>query len=566
MTTANNIKGQTEEKITALYCRLSVDDEKKDAESNSITNQKQILLDYCQKQGFTNTMFFVDDGISGTSFERGGFQQMQKMVEEGKICRVIVKDLSRFGREMVEAGRLTQIVYPSLGVTFISLHENVNSTTGEGMEMLPFYNIFNEWYAAQTSKKIRAVWQSKAENGKRVSPTVPFGYVKDLNDKEKWLIDEPAAEVVRKIYALCLAGRGPLQIAKQLEKENILVPSAYYESVGRTHAQKVPSDYCKWDQKTVVGILENRQYTGCAVNFKSTTVSYKVHKKIHNAKEDYQIIPNMQEPIISEEQWLRVQELRKHRRRPTATGRTSLFSGLVYCADCGAKMHFAAAKSLTRNQEHFRCSNYKSGRGECTVHYIRDVVLEKIVFEAISSLADFVKCHESVFLHMLAKKTNAMRQKEHKRLELAVEQGTKRIAEIDRLIEKVFEQNASGILSDERFSKMLQSYEKEQKALTQEVADSRQTLEEAKQKATDLRLLLRTLREMTEINELTPTLVNSLIERIEVHNNDKSSGHCYVKVDIYFTAVGMIDIPTEQKILAMMEEIQTNPQDFRFVA
>ena len=563
MTTANNIKGQTEEKITALYCRLSVDDEKKDAESNSITNQKQILLDYCQKQGFTNTMFFVDDGISGTSFERGGFQQMQKMVEEGKICRVIVKDLSRFGREMVEAGRLTQIVYPSLGVTFISLHENVNSTTGEGMEMLPFYNIFNEWYAAQTSKKIRAVWQSKAENGKRVSPTVPFGYVKDLNDKEKWLIDEPAAEVVRKIYALCLAGRGPLQIAKQLEKENILVPSAYYESVGRTHAQKVPSDYCKWDQKTVVGILENRQYTGCAVNFKSTTVSYKVHKKIHNAKEDYQIIPNMQEPIISEEQWLRVQELRKHRRRPTATGRTSLFSGLVYCADCGAKMHFAAAKSLTRNQEHFRCSNYKSGRGECTVHYIRDVVLEKIVFEAISSLADFVKCHESVFLYMLAKKTNAMRQKEHKRLELAVEQGTKRIA---GLIEKVFEQNASGILSDERFSKMLQSYEKEQKALTQEVADSRQTLEEAKQKATDLRLLLRTLREMTEINELTPTLVNSLIERIEVHNNDKSSGHCYVKVDIYFTAVGMIDIPTEQKILAMMEEIQTNPQDFRFVA
>ena len=566
MTTANNINGQTEEKITALYCRLSVDDEKKDAESNSITNQKQILLDYCQKQGFTNTMFFVDDGISGTSFERGGFQQMQKMVEEGKICRVIVKDLSRFGREMVEAGRLTQIVYPSLGVTFISLHENVNSTTGEGMEMLPFYNIFNEWYAAQTSKKIRAVWQSKAENGKRVSPTVPFGYVKDLDDKEKWLIDEPAAEVVRKIYALCLAGRGPSQIARQLEKEKILVPSAYYESVGRSHAQKVPTNPYSWDQKTVVGIIENRQYTGCAVNFKSTTVSYKVHKKIHNATEDYQIIPNMQEPIISEEQWLRVQELRKHRRRPTATGRASLFSGLVYCPDCGAKLHFCAAKSLKRNQEFWRCSNYKDGRGTCQIHYIRDVVLERIVLEAISSLADFVKCHEPVFLYMLAKKTNAMRQKEHKRLEQAVEQGTKRIAEIDRLIEKVFEQNAIGVLSDERFSKMLQSYEKEQKALTQEVAESRQTLEEAKQKATDLRLLLRTLREMTEINELTPTLVNSLIERIEVHNNDKSSGHCCVKVDIYFAAVGMIDIPTENEILATMEEIRENPQNFRFVA
>ena len=572
-TEKNKLNGQAEneELITALYCRLSVEDMKDgrktgEDESNSISNQKQILLDYCKKKGYKNTMFFVDDGISGTSFDRSDFQRMQRMAEEGKICRIIVKDLSRFGREQVEAGRLTQIVYPSLGITFISIQENVNSTTGEGMEMLPFYNIFNEWYAAQTSKKIRAVWQSKADNGKRVSPTVPYGYVKDPDDKEKWLIDEPAAEVVRKIFALCLAGRGPLQIAKQLEQEQILVPSAYYESMGRIHAQKVPSGYCKWNQKTVVHILENRQYTGCAVNFKSTTVSYKVHKKIHNPVEDYQVIPNMQEPIISEEDWLRVQELRQHRRRPTATGRTSLFSGLVYCYDCGAKLHFCAAKSMTRNQEHFRCSNYKSGRGECNVHYIRDVVLERIVFEAICGLAEFVKCHETVFLYMLAKKNNAMRQKEHRKLQQTVEQDNRRISEIDRLIEKVFEQNATGLLSDERFTKMVQNYEKEQKDLLKEVAESQQALENANQKVTDLRLLLRTLREMTEIKELTPTLVNSLIERIEVHNNDKSSGHCYVKVDIYFTAVGMIDIPTEQEILAMMEEIRNNPQDFRFVA
>ena len=576
MTTANNIKGQNinNDLITALYCRLSVEDIKDEKnnkrrnidESNSISNQKQILSDYAKKHGYTNTMFFVDDGISGTSFDRSDFNRMQRMVEEGKIGTIIVKDLSRFGREHIEGGRLAEIVYPTLGVTFISIHENVNTSTGEGMEMMPFYNIFNEWYAAQTSKKIRAVWQSKAANGKRVSPTVPYGYVKDPDDKEKWLIDEPAAEVVRKIFALCLAGRGPLQIAKQLEEEKVLVPSAYYESVGRTHAQKVPSGYCKWDQKTVVHILENRQYTGCAVNFKSTTVSYKVHKVVHNPVEDYQIIPDMQEPIISEELWLRVQELRQHRRRPTATGRTSLFSGLVYCPDCGAKLHFAAAKSMTRNQEHFRCSNYKSGRGTCTVHYIRDVVLERIVLEAISELADFVKCHETVFLYMLARKTNAMRQKEYKRLQKSVEYGKKRIAEIDGLMKKAFEKNVSGILSDETVAKVLQDYENEQKALTQEVIDSQRTLENANQKVTDLRLLLRTLREMTEIKELTPTLVNSLIERIEVHNNDKSSGHCYVKVDIYFTAVGMIDIPTEQEILAMMEEIRANPQEFRFVA
>lgn len=566
MTTANNI-GLNEEKITALYCRLSVDDIKVGAdESNSITNQKQILQDYCKKCGYENTMLFVDDGISGTSFERSGFQQMQKMAEEGKICRIIVKDLSRFGREQVEAGRLTQIVYPSLGITFISIQENVNSSTGDGMEMLPFYNIFNEWYAAQTSKKIRAVWQSKTEHGERVSPTVPFGYKKSEDNPKEWVIDEPAAQVVKKIYSLCLAGRGPSQIARQLEDEQVLVPSAYYESIGRKHAQKVPHNPCAWDQKTVVRILENRQYTGCAVNFKTTTVSYKVHKVVYNAVEDYQIIPNMQESIIDEETWLRVQELRKNKRRPTATCRTSLFSGLVYCPDCGAKLHFCAAKSLKRNQEFWRCSNYKDGRGECKIHYIRDVVLERIVLEAVSDLADFVRCYEPVFLYMMAKKTNTMRQKEYKRLQQSVEQGTRRIAEIDRLIEKVFEQNAAGILSDERFSKMLQSYEKEQKTLTQEVADSQQTLQDAKQRVTDLRLPLRTLREMTDITELTPTLVNSLIERIEVHNNDKSSGHCYVKVDIYFTATGMIDIPTEQEILAMMEEIRENPQHFRFVA
>ena len=567
MTTANKFNGQADEKITALYCRLSVDDDNKDEESNSITNQKQILQDFARKEGYTNTMFFVDDGVSGTTFQRPNFMRMERMAENGEIGTIIVKDLSRFGREQVEMGRLTQVVYPSLGIRFIAIQERVDTLTGDGVEMMPFHNIFNEWYSAQTSKKIRAVWQSKAEHGERVSPTVPYGYKKSETDKKQWVIDEPAAEVVRKIYALCLAGRGPSQIARQLEKEQILRPSAYAESQKnkRMSVENLANPYF-WDAKAVVRILENRQYTGCAVNFKSTTVSYKVHKKIYKPTDEQQIIPNMQEPIISEEQWLRVQELRKNKRRPTVTGRTSLFSGLVYCADCGAKMHFAAAKSMTRNQEHFRCSNYKSGRGSCSVHYIRDVVLEKIVYEAVSGLADFVKCHEPVFLYMLAKKTNAMRQKEYKRLQQAVEHGTKRISEIDRLIEKVFEQNASGVLSDERFAKMLQNYEKEQKLLTQEVADSQQTLQEANQKVTDLRLLLRTLREMTDITELTPTLVNSLIERIEVHNNDKSSGHCYVKVDIYFTAVGMIDIPTEQEILAMMEEIRENPQDFRFVA
>ena len=576
MTTANYNKGLNinNDLITALYCRLSVEDIKDENgkkkrnidESNSISNQKKILSDYAKKHGYTNTMFFVDDGISGTSFDRSDFNRMQRMVEEGKIGTIIVKDLSRFGREHIEGGRLAEIVYPTLGVTFISIHENVNTSTGEGMEMMPFYNIFNEWYAAQTSKKIRDVWKSKSDNGKRVSPTVPFGYIKDPADKEKWLIDEPAAEIVRKIFALCLDGRGPSQIARQLEKDNIMVPSAYYQSVNRKCAQKVPIGSCHWDTKTVVHILENRQYTGCAVNFKSSTVSYKVHKKVYFDEEDQVIIPNMQEPIISEEDWLKVQELRKNKRRPTKTGRTSLFSGLVFCPDCGAKLHFCASKSLRRDQEFFRCANYKDGRGTCKIHYIRDVVLEDVVKEAISGLADFVKCHEAVFLYMLAKKNSAMQKAEYNRMKLAVERDEKRIKNIDRLIKSLYEDKVLGELEDDRYSTLMAEYEKEQRELIASVSAMRKTLESTDQKAVDLRLLLKTLRELTDVNELTPTIVNSLIDRIEVHNNDKSGGHCYVKVDIYFSAVGMIDIPTAEEIRAMIEEIKKDPQQFRYVA
>ena len=359
-------------------------------------------------------MYFVDDGISGTTFQREGFQKMQKMVEDGQVGTIIVKDLSRFGREQVEMGRLTQIVYPSLGVTFISIQENVNTATKTGLEMMPFYNIFNEWYAEQTSKKIRAVWKSKAEHGKRISPTVPYGYKKSPDDREKWLIDEPAAEVVRKIFNLCLAGRGPSQIARDLENEKIMTPTAYYASTGRVTRNPVPTNPYLWASDAVKHILENRQYTGCAVNFKSTTVSFKVHKKIYNPVEEQQIIPNMQEPIISEELFDRVQELRCHKRRNTRTGRKILFAGLLYCPDCGAKLHFCAAKSLKPNQEFYRCANYNSGRGTCGIHYIRNVALEQIVAEAVGNLADFVRCYGSVFLYLLAKNNTAARQSEAK--------------------------------------------------------------------------------------------------------------------------------------------------------
>lgn len=476
------------------------------------------------------------------------------------------RSYSRFGRNYLEVGRYLEVVYPTLGVKFIAIQENVDTLAGTGTEMMPFHNIFNEWYAAQTSKKIKAVWAMKAANGKRISSSVPYGYVKDPNDHEKWHIDEPAAEIVRKIYVLCLAGKGPMQIANQLEEERILCPTAYKLSVGRAGSHLPPADPYVWSPDTVARILDNRQYTGCTVNFKRTTVSYKVHKTIYKPEDEWQIIPNTQEAIIDENTWLRVHELRQNRRRPTATGRTSLFSGLVYCPDCSAKLHFSTARSLQRNQEHFRCANYKSGRGKCTIHYIRDVVLEKLVLEAISDLADFVRCYESVFLFMLAKRNMLTQKREQQAAQSKLEQGRKRIKEIDALYARIYEDNAAGRISDERFAKLSTTYEAEQAELEKSLAVLEKQLADANKATVDLHMLLKGLREFSEVRELTPTIVNTLIRRIEVHNNDKYDGHCHVKVDIYFTAIGMIDLPTEQELRKMMDEINEDAKRRRLTA
>ena len=389
------------------------------------------------------------------------------------------EDLSRFGREHVETSRYLEIIYPTLGVKFVAIQERVDTETGEGTEMMPFHNIFNEWYAAQTSKKVRAVWAMKAANGKRSNFRVPYGYKRDELDKEKWLVDEAAAEVVRRIYHLCLEGKGPEQIARLLQKEKVLTPTAYYYSVGSSSANRpMPSDPYLWKDSTIDAILSNRKYTGCMVNLKTTTVSYKVHKLIRKPEEEWSIVPNAQEAIIDENTWLRVQELRKNKRRPTATGKTSLFSGLVFCADCGSKLHFCAAKSLKADQEFFRCANYKSGRGECTIHYIRNVVLEQIVSVAVSDLADFVTCHESFFLQMIEKQQSAGKDQNIQSVKSDIAAEKHRIDEIDRLIAKLYEDNFAGKLSDERYSRMAAKYEKEQAELLQSVSTKEKELVE----------------------------------------------------------------------------------------
>ena len=328
----------------------------------------------------------------------------------------------------------------------------------------------------------------------------------------------------------------------------------------------MPKNPYGWKDSSVCGILANRSYTGCTVKLKTTTVSHKVHKMVYKPEDEWVVTPNTQEAIIDEDTWLRVQELRENKRRPTATGRTSLFSGLVYCPDCGSKLYFCAAKSLRKDQEFFRCANYKSGRGECTIHFIRDVVLQKIVLEAVGELADFVRCYEPVFLYLIAKNSESGRKQEMKDLKLEIDAARRRIDELDRLISRIYEDNVLGRLSDERYERMSAGYEKEQHDLVTSVAENERRLREMEKERTDLHALLKGLREFTKVRELTPELVNTLIRRIEIHNSDRSTGHVRVKVDIYFTAVGMIDLPTEEELKALMEEMQNAPMQEKATA
>ena len=551
------MKKQTEsiEKITALYCRLSQDDGI-DGESNSISNQKEILMQYARQHKLPNPRFFVDDGISGTTFERSGFKEMQALAEAGQIGIIVVKDLSRFGRNYLEVGKYLEITYPTLGIRFIAIQENVDTFQNGGTEMMPFHNIFNEWYAAQTSKKIRAVWKSKADRGERISPTIPYGYMKSPDNPKQWIIDEAVADNVRYIFKLCLDGLGPTQIAKRLTREHILTPTAYFMSIGKAVANKNITDPYRWVTETVKNILSNRQYTGCTVNFKSTILSYKVHKKIENDERDWQIIPNTQEAIIDEDTFNRVQELRNSRRRNTATGRTSLFSGLAYCADCGSKLYFCASKSIDKDKEFFRCSAYKDNTGCCTIHFIRNVVLEQMVIETIQKVAEYIAQFEPVFLYLFAKKHKLSKQQDLKAAKLKLSQSKARIEEIDRVLTKLYEDNALGKITDERFEKLSSTYEKEQRELANNVSKAETDIAEAEKDNVDMKVFLKTIRNCTDLKELTPAIVNTLIKKIYVHNAEKVDGHKKVKIDIEFVAVGLISIPDEKELLSLMDEIR----------
>ena len=518
------------DKITALYCRLSQDDMLQ-GESNSITNQKAILKKYAEDNGFSNPVFYVDDGVSGTTWEREGFKAMLADIEEGKVGTVITKDLSRLGRDYLKTGEYIEIIFPDHDVRYIAINDGVDTLKSE-KELMDFKNIFNDWYARDTSKKIRAVFKAKGQSGKHLSNPI-YGYKHSETDKNLWVIDDEAAEVVRKIFHLCIDGYGPTQIARILTEQGIPTPTAYALSQGRDIGHKNAKLH-RWGNETIAHILEKAEYCGHTVNFRTHVKSYKNKKRGDNPKEDWLIFENTHEAIITQQEFDLVQELRKNKRRPTKHEEVNPFSGICYCADCGKKLYLCRATTMTADQEHLKCGTYAKDKNGCTIHFVRTIVLKEIILGELNKMVAFVKDNEDEFVQMAMDNSVQKQSSELSKSRKKLKESEKRIAELDRLFTRLYEDNVSGKISDERFSIMSAGYEDEQKKLRATVAELTDFIETAEQKSADVTAFISVVQKYERITELTPEIMHELIEKIVVHAPDKSSGHRTQQIDIYY--------------------------------
>lgn len=535
-----------QQKITILYCRLSNEDAL-DGESNSIQNQKEFLTRYAAEHGYTNLKILVDDGYTGTNFDRPGVQEGFALVKQGLVGCWLVKDLSRFGRDYLTVGQYTDIIFPSYDVRFIAVNDGVDSERGDSDSFAAIRNLFNEWYPRDTSQKVRVVFRQKGTSGKHLGKP-PYGYRTDPADKDHWIIDEDAAPVVKRIFDLAIDGKGPEQIARILEQDKVLTTKALYAKQSENHPdpkkrKKMPERPYHWIGQSVVGILERMEYTGCTCNFKTYSKSYKLKKRIPNAIEDMCIFPDTQEAIVSQAQWDRVQELRKNKRRPTKAQRQGLFSGLLFCHDCGNKLHFATCKSFDGKQDHYVCSSYKSGRGTCSAHYIREDVLRELVLERIRAVNAYIRQDVEGFQEEWLQCRRSDQERSIREDRKRVEQARKRLADVDVLLSRLYEDFVLGDLSKERYKKMTADYESEQERLKLEIEVTEEWLETQETMSADVDAFVALTQKYVDVQELTPTIVNEYIKKIEVFAPDKSSGKRVQKVKIYFNFVDDVEIP-----------------------
>ena len=544
------------DKITALYCRLSRDDELS-GESNSIKNQKLILSKYAEDNKFQNIKFFVDDGYSGTTFTRPAFMEMMELAENGQIGTIIVKDHSRLGRNRLVVGQLLEEDFVRLNIRYIAIMDNIDSSKGLN-DFLPIQDWFNEMHAKNTSQKVRAVLKSKGESGISLANNVPYGYKKDENNKTKWVIDEPSAEVVKEIYNLFIQGHGTFEIARILTKRNIMTPAEYFISIGRKFPTRLQEFKHQWNATTVASILDRQEYIGDTVNFKYTIRSYKDKTKVPIPKENWQIFKNTHEPIIDEYTWNIAQELRNNRKKPTSSGKKSIFSGLLFCNDCGKKMYFQSPVIDLNAKDHYRCSSYKKNISLCTSHWITDEVLQVLVLENIQKVVSYMKNFEDFFIKEQLQKSTQDELKQIAKNKKELEQAKKRIVEIDNLFMHIYEDNISGKLTDERFRNLSFNYDKEQQELKTKIEQLSKEIGNTEKKTTDLSHFISNVKKYTEITELTPEILNELIEKILIHQAEKINGKKVQEIDIYYRGVGIISFPVSLEDMTMVIEKMLN--------
>ena len=534
-------KQSDKDKITALYCRLSRDDENEGV-SGSIKNQTEILQRFAADNGFKNTRLFIDDGFSGTNFDRPAFNEIMKLGEEGKIGTLIVKDHSRLGRNRLVVGALTEEEFDRMGIRYIAIMDNIDTKNGIS-DLVPMQDLFNEWHAKNTSDKVRRVFQSKGKSGKPLTTNPPFGYMKNPDNKDEWIIDEPAAEIVRCIFKMCVSGLGASQIAKQLKADKVMTPTEYWISIGR-NCGKPPSVPYHWCPATVADILGKQEYCRDTVNFRSQRKSFKNKKKVELPPEQWLVFENTHPAIIDRETFELVRELRKNKRR---TGIVSMFSGLVYCADCGEKLYYSATNNYKENQAYFFCSSYRKNSDVCSAHYIREKVIYSLVLENMQRVFLNVQAYEKEFARKQMDCYTEEKRKElvSKRREL--NRIKKRVSEIDDLILKIYEDNVSKKISDERFEMFSKRYEAEQQELKAKIAELEAYLSTETDKTESLQKFIARVKQITSPKALTPELVNEFIDKIVVSAPRYLDGKRYQLIDIHYKGVGIINIQTPEE-------------------
>ena len=543
MKQSNNNKKSRD--VTAfLYERLSRDDNM-DGESYSIGNQKKLLIKVAKEKGYTNLVHFFDDGISGVTMDRPGFADMIQQLEQGKAAAVFVKDLSRLGRNYIEVGRLTEEFFPNHDIRLVAVSDNIDTDEGEN-ELAPIRNLFNEWYARDISKKRRISNKIKGNAGEPMGQP-PYGYIKDPENPKRWIVDEEAARVVRRIYRMTLEGVGTEQIAAKLEEDGVLTPRAYWHSKGINRPGKVKDlPPTHWNSSSVIKMLSVQEYCGDILNFKTYSKSYKNKKRLENDRENWAIFKDVHEPIIERAVFEQVQQKRgKMRKRQAKDGERSMFSGLLVCADCGSNLHFHFNQG-NPEIKYFNCSNYKGNRGTCgSTHYVRVDFLEQVVLGEIRRLTKYAGLYEDDFLKEVIGHSRQAEETERRLKEKELKSLLARDDELDGLFERIYEDNVSGKLSDDRFAKMSRRYEEEQKELSEKIKKLRSEIEKQSSRATSTDMFVSIVRKYTRAKKLTPRMLNELVEKIEVYNAEKIDGEWVQRLRIHYNCVGEMNIPNE---------------------